>query len=69
LNKLPLFSLQPLPERITQRFDFVQVPVLVSTSELGQDENQQNQSMLQHHLSFGSLTLPPDRKVVNQYAI
>jgi hypothetical protein len=32
---------------------------------LGQDEDQQNQNMLQHNLSFGTLTLPPDRNLVN----
>ena len=61
LHKLPLFPLQPFPERITQRFDFVHVPVLVPTSELGQPEDQQNQNTLQRNLSFGTLTLQPDR--------
>jgi hypothetical protein len=60
LHKLSLFPFQPFPERITQRLDFVYVPVLVPTSELGQSENQNNQSVLQHRLSFGSLTLPLD---------
>jgi len=39
------------------------------TAGLGQSEGQQNQSALQYSLSFGSLTLPSDRKSVNQYAI
>jgi hypothetical protein len=52
LHKFPLFPLQPFPERITQRFDFVHVPVLVPTSELGQSEDQQNQNALQHNLSL-----------------
>ena len=38
-------------------------------SDLAQSEDQQDQNALQHSLSFGSLTLPPDRKSVNQYAI
>ena len=65
LNKLPLFPFQPLPERIAQRLDLVLVPVLVSTSELGQGQDQQNQNALQHNLSFGTHTLPPDRDLVN----
>jgi hypothetical protein len=39
------------------------------TRGLAQSKDQQNQSALQHSPSFGSLTLPPDRKAVNQYAI
>ncbi|MDH5668189.1 MAG: putative Ig domain-containing protein [Nitrospira sp.] len=35
------------------------------TTSLGQSDNQQNPDALQHHLSFGSPTLPPDRKSVN----
>jgi hypothetical protein len=34
---------------------------------LGQRKNQQNQNALQHGLAFGSLTVPLDRNVVNQF--
>ena len=32
---------------------------------MSQSENQNNQRALQHNLSFGTLTLPPDRNLVN----
>jgi hypothetical protein len=66
VNEVPLFSFQPLSERITQGLDFVHVPVLVPTSNLNQSENQQDHSTLQHNLSFGTQTLPLDRNAVNR---
>jgi hypothetical protein len=36
-------------------------------TDLAQSENQNNQNALQHGYSFGSLTLPSDRKSVNRY--
>ena len=33
--------------------------------DLAQKKNHQNQNALQHNLSFGTLTVPPDRNVVN----
>jgi hypothetical protein len=69
LHKLPLFPLQPFPERITQRFDFVHVPVLVPTSELGQSKDQDNQSALQHEssVSSSSATLSRHRWLVKKW--
>jgi hypothetical protein len=47
------------------------VPLFVveEAAGLGKNERQEDKHSLQHHLSFGSLTLLPDRKSVNQYAI
>jgi hypothetical protein len=61
--KLEEFTLNPFPFNARlgrERERFEQSPSLVdSAAGLGKDEDQQNQSALQHHLSFGSLTLPP----------
>ncbi|TKB32486.1 MAG: hypothetical protein E8D51_10165, partial [Nitrospira sp.] len=68
LQRLSLLSLQP-------RTNLLQVPGLEGgqvlpivnvTASLAQSKDQQNQNTLQHNLSFGTLTLPPDRNVVNQ---
>ena len=68
-KKLSLISLQPLPGLACQQNGIVGPPPLFNaTAGLGQSEDQQNQSTLQHSLSFGTLTLPPDRDVVNQSA-
>ena len=50
MNKVPLLPFQPLSQRIAKSFDFVHVPVLVSTADLNQDQNQQYQNSLQHSL-------------------
>ena len=68
--KLEEFTLNPFPFNARlgrERERFEQSPSLIdSAAGLSQDKNQQNQSPLQHSLSFGSLTLPPDQKLVNQ---
>lgn len=43
------------------------LPILNVTAPLGQRKNQQNQNARQHGLSFGSLTVPLDRNVANQF--
>ena len=65
LEKVPLLLLQ-------SGTDLFQVPGLegphvfpVFAAGLSQHENQQNPSILQHSLSFDSLTVLPDREVVN----
>jgi hypothetical protein len=68
-KKLSLVLLQPLPGLIGQRNGIVESPSFFNAAtSLKQSENQNNQRALQHNLSFGSLTLPPDRDVVNQSA-
>ncbi|MEC4890008.1 MAG: hypothetical protein RI101_08095 [Nitrospira sp.] len=41
------------------------LPIFGITPGLSQNEDQDNQNTLQHSLSFGNQTVPPDRNVVN----
>jgi hypothetical protein len=60
LKQFPLVSLQPLAETLVQYMPLEGPDVLSAvTTGLGQSKNQDDQRALQHHLSFGSLTLPP----------
>lgn len=70
--KLEEFTLNPFPFNARlgrERERFEQSPSLIdSAAELGQSEDHQNQSTLQHSLSFGTVTLPPDRDSVHTVA-
>jgi VCBS repeat-containing protein len=66
LEKIPFESLQPRSGLLGQGNWLVgSSPFSNGATSLGKAENQQEQSTLQHSLSFGSHTLPPDRNVVN----
>jgi hypothetical protein len=70
LQKLSLLSFQPGSNllQVPGIKDIKLVlPILNVTAPLGQRKNQQNQNALQHGLAFGSLTVPLDRNVVNQF--
>ena len=68
--QLEEFTLPLLPSTqfLSREFDgFVEPRFFTSVATgLDQDENQQNQSPLQHSPSFGTPTLPPDRKLGNE---
>jgi hypothetical protein len=68
LQKLSLFSLQPGTNlfQIPNLQRVAVLPLVNVTAPLGQSKDQQNQSTLQHNLSFGSLTVPPDPKSVER---
>jgi hypothetical protein len=68
--KLEGLSLQPfqaLPFFGSEGDGFIRPRLFAGvTPGLGQSDNQNNQRALQHNLSFGSQTLPPDRKSVKR---
>jgi hypothetical protein len=66
LQEVPLLLFHALPGALSDANGFVGVPVVVPASELNESEHQNNQNALRHSLSFGSLTLPPDRSLVNR---
>ena len=68
LQKLPLLSLQPGTNLLqVPRLQGGQVLSIVNVAaSLRQGQGQQNLSALQHSLSFGTLTLPPERKSVKR---
>ena len=69
LQKVSLVPLVQSPTLLGHGNGLVGVPPFFNAaSGLGKGEGKQNQNMLQHNLSFGSLTLPPDRSLVNQSA-
>jgi hypothetical protein len=70
LQELSLLSFQPGSNlfQVPRMKDIKLVlPILNVTAPLGQRKNQQNQNARQHGLSFGSLTVPLDRNVANQF--
>ena len=67
LEQLPLLSLKS-SANATQILNTKGVkvsPIFGVTSGLSQGEHENDQNSLQHNLSFGSHTLPPDRNLVN----
>jgi hypothetical protein len=66
LQHLPLDAFSIGSNLFGQVRNVVPVPIIEVTPSLGQSEDQQSQNALPHSLSFGSLTLPPDRKLVNR---
>ncbi|MDH5669638.1 MAG: Ig-like domain-containing protein, partial [Nitrospira sp.] len=67
LQELPLFGFGPIPPfnvNCAASQGCIGFGLEFATG-LDQGENQQGQSSLQHDFSFGSPTLPPDRKSVN----
>jgi hypothetical protein len=69
LQQFSLLSFDPLPLPCIQGIPFKGrnvSPISDITSNLSQGENQNDQSTLQHNLSFGSQTVAPDGSLVNQ---
>jgi len=63
LEKLLPFSFMELPTVLGHGDQFVAPPPLFNAATgLGESENQNNQNVFQHSFSFGSHTLPSDRK-------
>jgi hypothetical protein len=60
LQVVTLGGLTQQPSLFGERGDRVGADILATLATPGQRENQNNQSTLQHSLSFGTLTLPPD---------
>jgi hypothetical protein len=68
-QQLPFSPFEFLPSLIGQADHFIGVEsfsVLGVTPSLAQSEDQQNQNVLQHNLSFGSLTLSLENEAVKQ---
>ena len=66
LQKVSLVPFMQLPTALGHRDQFVGSSTLLYTAPgLSQGERKNNQNVLQHNLSFGTLTLPPDRNLVN----
>jgi hypothetical protein len=69
LEKLPFPLFQVLPSVGREGVGLVESNLFFNrTADLAQGENQHSQSSLQHTLSFGSHTLPLERKSVHQVA-
>jgi hypothetical protein len=67
LEEFPFLPFKTLSGLVGQGSEFIgSNPFFNAAPGLGQGENEDNQSTLQHSLSFGSQTLQPDRNLVNQ---
>lgn len=65
LQVVTLGGLLQQPSLLGKGGDIVGADIFATLAASGQGQNQDNQRALQHNLSFGSHTLPPDRDVVN----